>query len=186
MCDTAASTRTTARAGQANPCASIFVPGCQQHECPSCHCPGPAWHQGPTPTTCSFLSAGRFEDDVAAAKAYDKAAVYLYGSNAITNFGLEACQVDPTEVRTCCKLAVHTAALRGMYQTYSYLCHPSDVAIAQAEHVQHQPLLVLSCRYAEGCTAGSEHICSRLGHIYVSMCVRASHSLTCNSSLCLT
>lgn len=67
---------------------------------------------------------------MAAAKAYDKAAVYLYGSNAITNFGLEACQVDPTEVRTCCKLAVHTAALRGMYQTYSYLCHPSDVAIA--------------------------------------------------------
>lgn len=55
-----------------------------------------------------------------------------------------------------------------------------------AEHVQHQPLLLLSCRYAEGCTAGSEHICSRLGHIYVSMCVRASHSLTCNSSLCLT
>lgn len=26
---------------------------------------------------------GRFDDDVTAAKAYDKAAVYLYGSNAM-------------------------------------------------------------------------------------------------------
>lgn len=52
-----------------------------------------------TPCVPPVWPAGRFEDDVAAAKAYDKAAVYLYGSNAITNFGLEACQVDPTEVR---------------------------------------------------------------------------------------
>lgn len=41
---------------------------------------------------------GRFEDDISAAKAYDKAAVYLYGANAITNFGLEAVQADPAEV----------------------------------------------------------------------------------------
>lgn len=53
--------------------------------------------QLPTQIT-SMLGAGRFDEDVAAAKAYDKAAVFLYGSNAITNFGLEACQVDPTEV----------------------------------------------------------------------------------------
>jgi hypothetical protein len=33
----------------------------------------------------------RFEEAIAAAKAYDKAAVYLYGASAITNFGLEAC-----------------------------------------------------------------------------------------------
>lgn len=44
------------------------------------------------------MLAGRFEDDITAAKAYDKAAVYLYGVNAITNFGLEACQADTTEV----------------------------------------------------------------------------------------
>lgn len=43
--------------------------------------------------------SGRFEDDVTAARAYDKAAVYLYGMNAITNFPLEACLADHTEVR---------------------------------------------------------------------------------------
>jgi hypothetical protein len=62
-------------------------PGWLRSSCCVCHCP--AW------------LTGRFEDDITAAKAYDKAAVYLYGSNAITNFGLEACQVDPTEVGQC-------------------------------------------------------------------------------------
>ncbi|WIA43776.1 hypothetical protein OEZ86_010199 [Tetradesmus obliquus] len=41
---------------------------------------------------------GRYEDEGEAAKAYDKAAVYLYGAGAVTNFGLAACQEDPTEV----------------------------------------------------------------------------------------
>lgn len=36
-----------------------------------------------------------------AAKAYDKAALYLYGDKAITNFGLQACQQDTTEVLAC-------------------------------------------------------------------------------------
>eukprot|EP00775_Hariotina_reticulata_P002096 gene2096-2414_t len=52
---------------------------------------------------------GRFEDDVAAAKAYDKAAVYLYGANAITNFGIQACQEDPTEVSPFIVLAKEQA-----------------------------------------------------------------------------
>jgi hypothetical protein len=43
--------------------------------------------------------AGRFEDEIEAAKAYDKAAAHLYGRNACTNFGLEACYHDNTEVR---------------------------------------------------------------------------------------
>jgi hypothetical protein len=38
-----------------------------------------------------FPDCTRFEEAIAAAKAYDKAAVYLYGASAITNFGLEAC-----------------------------------------------------------------------------------------------
>jgi hypothetical protein len=42
---------------------------------------------------------GRYEDDITAAKAYDKAAVYLYGANAITNFGLSQVADDQTEVR---------------------------------------------------------------------------------------
>lgn len=58
----------------------------------------------------------RFQDAVAAAKAYDKAAVYLYGANAITNFGLEACLADPTEVGSCIvrakEEAEHAAANR--------------------------------------------------------------------------
>lgn len=39
----------------------------------------------------------RFEDAITAAKAYDKAAVYLYGASAITNFGLEACLAGGSE-----------------------------------------------------------------------------------------
>jgi hypothetical protein len=46
-----------------------------------------------------LLLTGRYEDDITAAKAYDKAAVYLYGANAITNFGLSQVVDDPTEVR---------------------------------------------------------------------------------------
>lgn len=45
------------------------------------------------------VCAGRYEDEVTAAKAYDKAVVCLYGGNAITNFGLEQCLADPTEVQ---------------------------------------------------------------------------------------
>uniref|UniRef100_A0A383WET2 AP2/ERF domain-containing protein n=1 Tax=Tetradesmus obliquus TaxID=3088 RepID=A0A383WET2_TETOB len=41
---------------------------------------------------------GRYEDEGEAAKAYDKAAVFLYGAGAVTNFGLVACLEDPTEV----------------------------------------------------------------------------------------
>jgi hypothetical protein len=47
---------------------------------------------------CLAVFAGRYSDDIAAATAYDKAAMYLYGRNAITNFGLDACQKDQTEV----------------------------------------------------------------------------------------
>jgi hypothetical protein len=32
---------------------------------------------------------GRYRDDVTAARAYDKAAVYLYGPKAILNFSME-------------------------------------------------------------------------------------------------
>jgi hypothetical protein len=46
----------------------------------------------------SLLLAGRYEDELTAAKAYDKAAMYLYGSNAVTNFGLQECLQDTTEV----------------------------------------------------------------------------------------
>jgi hypothetical protein len=45
-----------------------------------------------------LLSAGRYEDELTAAKAYDKAAVYLYGSSANTNFELLECLQDTTEV----------------------------------------------------------------------------------------
>jgi hypothetical protein len=45
-----------------------------------------------------LLSAGRYEDELTAAKAYDKAAVYLYVSSANTNFGLLECLQDTTEV----------------------------------------------------------------------------------------
>jgi hypothetical protein len=45
-----------------------------------------------------WLGAGRYEDDITAGKAYDKAAVYLYGANAITNFGHSLVAEDPTEV----------------------------------------------------------------------------------------
>lgn len=41
---------------------------------------------------------GRFKDDVAAARAYDKAAVYLYGSKAVLNFTMAECLADPSEV----------------------------------------------------------------------------------------
>jgi hypothetical protein len=60
-------------------------------------------HQAPT----ALSAVTRFEEAIAAAKAYDKAAVYLYGASAITNFGLEAClagkyreegdKTDPTQ-----------------------------------------------------------------------------------------
>lgn len=46
----------------------------------------------------AHVAPGRYEDDLTAAKAYDKSAYYLYGANAITNFGLEACLADITEV----------------------------------------------------------------------------------------
>lgn len=46
----------------------------------------------------SPLISGRYTDEVEAAKAYDKAAYYLYGDAAITNFGLEAVRKDTTEV----------------------------------------------------------------------------------------
>ncbi|WIA43767.1 hypothetical protein OEZ86_010190 [Tetradesmus obliquus] len=44
------------------------------------------------------LHVGWYYDRMAAAKAYDKAAVFLYGASAITNFGIAACQEDPTQV----------------------------------------------------------------------------------------
>jgi hypothetical protein len=51
-----------------------------------------------------MLCAGRYADEFSAAKAYDKAAVYLYSRSAITNFGLEACKADcTTEVGPCCE-----------------------------------------------------------------------------------
>jgi hypothetical protein len=48
------------------------------------------------------LFAGHYqiEEELLAARAYDKASMWLYGARAITNFGLEACQLDPTEVST--------------------------------------------------------------------------------------
>lgn len=46
-------------------------------------------------------AACRFQDAITAAKAYDKAAVYLYGVSAITNFGIDACLSDPTGVGSC-------------------------------------------------------------------------------------
>lgn len=56
-----------------------------------------------THITFVMLCAGRYTDEFSAVKAYDKAAVYLYGRSAITNFGLEACKADcTTEVGPCC------------------------------------------------------------------------------------
>jgi hypothetical protein len=67
-------------------------------------------------------AAGRFEEEVAAAKAYDKAAVHLYGRNACTNFGLEACHHDNTEVWWwCCVWELKTLYLHGMGSMLSCL-----------------------------------------------------------------
>lgn len=49
-----------------------------------------------------LLAAGRYDNEITAAKAYDKAAVYLYGANAITNTGLSQVAEDPSEVRRLC------------------------------------------------------------------------------------
>jgi hypothetical protein len=42
---------------------------------------------------------------VAAARAYDKAAYYLYGHKAILNFGFEDVESDPTPVAACIRQA---------------------------------------------------------------------------------
>lgn len=64
----------------------------------------------PTPDCLPFscricnYATGRYTDAVSAARAYDKAAVYLYGDNAITNFGLQSVQADPSQV--CCHQSI--------------------------------------------------------------------------------
>ncbi|WIA42800.1 hypothetical protein OEZ86_008737 [Tetradesmus obliquus] len=52
---------------------------------------------------------GRYRDDVTAARAYDKAAVYLYGSKAILNFSMAECLADPSEISGFITLAKEQA-----------------------------------------------------------------------------
>jgi hypothetical protein len=49
--------------------------------------------------------AGFYHNQEAGAMAYDKAALYLYGGRAITNFGVAACLEDPTEVSAAAAVA---------------------------------------------------------------------------------
>ncbi|KAF8057657.1 CRL5 [Scenedesmus sp. PABB004] len=56
---------------------------------------------------------GRFKSDTAAARAYDKAAVYLYGAKAILNFSLEETLADPLEVSSFIAAAKGAAAAAG-------------------------------------------------------------------------
>jgi hypothetical protein len=51
---------------------------------------------------------GRYRDDVTAARAYDKAAVYLYGSKAILNFSMEV-SLPATVASHACSLLLCTA-----------------------------------------------------------------------------
>eukprot|EP00878_Enallax_costatus_P000920 GHUV01001050.1.p1 GENE.GHUV01001050.1~~GHUV01001050.1.p1 ORF type:complete len:558 (+),score=158.89 GHUV01001050.1:159-1676(+) len=75
---------------------------------------------------------GRFDDDITAARAYDKAAVYLYGTNAITNFPLEVCLADHTEVSGFIILAMEQVDQeqlgRGQQRRYAEPCKASSAS----------------------------------------------------------
>ncbi|WIA34438.1 hypothetical protein OEZ86_012772 [Tetradesmus obliquus] len=88
---------------------------------------------------------GRYEDDISAAKAYDKAAVYLYGANAITNFGLYQVAEDPTEVSAFIVLAKEQAdqeqAVRGQQQRLHACTADSHLVKAAQQLLPGSPLM---------------------------------------------
>ncbi|WIA42176.1 hypothetical protein OEZ86_009440 [Tetradesmus obliquus] len=81
---------------------------------------------------------GRFEDAITAARAYDKAAVYLYGASAITNFGLEACLADPTEVGSCIVRAKEEAEQQNAARQAAGINSPLQRGKQQQQQQQQQ------------------------------------------------
>jgi hypothetical protein len=84
---------------------------------------------------------GRYRDDVTAARAYDKAAAYLYGSKAILNFSME---VRPQQAETCnvalligvsLQTHVHSSTCRHITQFYnSLVCAQPSTATANSSN----------------------------------------------------
>ncbi|KAF6260191.1 hypothetical protein COO60DRAFT_914794 [Scenedesmus sp. NREL 46B-D3] len=84
---------------------------------------------------------GRYEDEASAAGAYDKAAVFLYGTSAITNFGLDSCLKDPTEAAL-----QHGAVVAPAYQQHQQLYQVQQ----QAQQQQEQQQILLPVLTSEG------------------------------------